>query len=305
MNSLVTGIGGFVGCYLADYLIQKGHKVSGIERRPKAKVEGAAVFSCDVLDREKVFSIVKNSNPDLIFHLAATSSVEQSMKDEKLAEMINVEGTRNLLDSAVKHAPDAFVLVVSTAHVYGIPKSTPISESHPLNPVSAYGWTRVEQEKLAAEFFKKHKLRTVVSRSFNHTGPRQPVGFICSDFAKQIAAIEKGAKPEMKVGNLSAKRDFTDVRDVVKAYLLALQKCKPGEIYNVCSGNSYSAREILDTLLSMTKSRIKVIEDKSAKKGDIPTLAGDNSKFRKATGWKPEIPFEKTLSDVLDYWRNA
>ncbi len=304
MISLVTGVGGFVGPYLAEHLVAGGHKVFGIERNPKAKVAGCRVFACDVLDSAKVSGIVKSCSPDFVFHLAAVSSVGKSFEDPELTMKVDVDGTKNVLEAVSQHSPEATVLVVSSAHVYGIPEKLPLSETHSLNPLSPYARSKVEKEKTALGYFRRKGLKVIISRSFNHIGPGQPEGFICSDFAKQIAAIEKGAEPVIKVGNLSAKRDFTDVRDIVKAYGLAVQKCAPGEIYNVCSGRAYSAREVLSLLLGMSGKKIKVIEDKSAKKGDIPAMAGDNSKFTAATGWKPGIPFEETLGDVLGWWRS-
>ncbi len=302
MKSLVTGIGGFVGPHLARHLLLNGHDVSGIERSPKA-VRGCRIFSCDILDKPKVDDAVKKSRPDFVFHLAAMSSVSESYKDPQLTARVNIEGTKNLLESVMEYSPNASVLVVSTAHVYGIPKVFPIPETHELNPISPYAKTRVDQEKVALDFFRNRGLKVVISRSFNHTGPGQPRGFICSDFAKQIVDIENGAEPVMKVGSLSSKRDFTDVRDVVKAYLYAVKECAPGNIYNICSGNAYSSGEILELLLEMTDRKIEVIEDKTPRKGDIHVLVGDNSKFVKATGWHPTIPFKKTLKDILDYWR--
>ncbi|MBI3034106.1 GDP-mannose 4,6-dehydratase [Candidatus Woesearchaeota archaeon] len=303
MKSLITGIGGFVGPYLARHLLSKKHEVIGIEREPKASVDGCRVFACDVLDREGVSRIIMNEKPDFIFHLAAISSVSQSLRNPELANRINIDGIRNILDAVSAHCPGSAVLVVSTAHVYGIPKRLPLDEGHPANPVSDYGKSRLAQENLALSYFRKGGLKVVVSRSFNHTGPGQPAGFICSDFARQIAGIERGNEPVMKVGNLAAERDFSDVRDIVRAYSLALEKCSPGEVYNICSGKSYSGKHILGLMLSMSDKKISVVEDRIAKKGDIPVLVGDNSKFVAATGWHPEIPFETTIRDVLEYWR--
>jgi len=302
MISLITGIGGFVGPHLARHLIEAGHEVVGIERSQR-DVPGCRVVSCDILDMKHVDMVVEQSRPDFVFNLAAVNSVGESMKDPEITRNVNIDGARNVLDSMLRHCPDASVLMVSTAHVYGIPSMLPISESHPLNPISPYASSRAEQEALAVEYFRKHGLKIVVSRSFNHTGPGQAPGFICSDFARQIADIENGSEPVMKVGNLSSRRDFTDVRDIVRAYLLALEKCRAGEVYNVCSGRAYSAKDILGMLLGMTDKKISVVEDKTARKGDIPVLVGNNSKFVNATGWHPDIPFEKTLRDLLDDWR--
>ncbi|MBI2134210.1 GDP-mannose 4,6-dehydratase [Candidatus Woesearchaeota archaeon] len=302
MISLITGIGGFVGPHLARHLLENNHEVIGLERNPR-RIAGCRVFACDILEREKLDGIIGRVRPDFVFHLAAITSVSESIKYPGLTMKVNVDGARNVLESVLKVNANASVLVVSSAHVYGIPKKLPISEDHLLNPISPYARSRVEEEAMAMDFFRLKGLKVVVSRSFNHTGPGQPAGFVCSDFARQIAEIEAGAKPVIHVGPLSASRDFTDVRDVVRAYLYAVKDCRPGNIYNICSGRGYSAKEILDMLLELTDKRIEVVENKKLKEGDIPFLVGNNSKFVSDTGWHPEIPFHKTLKDLLDYWR--
>ncbi len=304
MISLITGIGGFVGPHLASHLLESGHEVVGIERSLK-RIDGCRIFSCDILDRKKVDEVIEKVKPDFVFHLAAVTSVAESVKNPELTMRVNVEGTKNILSSTLKFNPNASVLVVSSAHVYGIPEFLPITEIHPLNPISPYAKSRVEEEKMAIDFCRKKGLKIVVSRSFNHTGPGQPQGFVCSDIAKQIALVEAGAKPVINVGSLSSERDFTDVRDVVRAYLYAVRECTPGNIYNICSGRGYSAKQILDMLLEMTDKRIGFVENSALKQGDIPVLIGDNSKFVGATGWHPKIAFNKTLRDLLDYWRKS
>ncbi len=302
MISLITGIGGFVGPHLAKHLLENGHEVIGLERNPR-KIDGCKVFACDILDGKKVDEIIGKSKPDFVFHLAAVTSVSESIKNPVLTMKVNVDGARNVLESALKFVPNASVLIVSSAHVYGIPKSLPIDEAHPINPISPYAKSRVEEEKMAVDFCRVKGLKIVVSRSFNHTGPGQPAGFVCSDFAKQIAEIEAGSKPVIKVGSLSSERDFTDVRDIVRAYLYAVKECTPGNVYNICSGKGYGAGQILDMLLNETEKRIEVVENRSMKQGDIPVLVGNNTKFVETTGWNPKIPFKKTLKDLLDYWR--
>jgi len=305
MKSLITGISGFVGPHLAEHLLNNKHEVFGVDITKK-KIENVISYQTDILDREGLFSVINEIRPDYVFHLAAQSSVKKSFEQPELTRKINVEGTKNLLDSILNAKISPTALIVSSAQIYGIPKRIPITEQHPLNPQSPYAKSRLEQEKLTLEYSKEHNMKIVIARSFNHTGPGQSEEFVCSDFAKQIVEIEKGLrKPLIKVGNLEAKRDFTDVRDIVKGYLLALEKGKVGERYNLCSGKAYSIEEILYMLIKESECKdIKVRKDpKKMRHSDIPILLGDNSKFRKQTGWKPKIQIEQTLSDILEYWR--
>jgi GDP-4-dehydro-6-deoxy-D-mannose reductase len=296
MKALITGINGFVGPHLKQHLVNNGFEVFGTDISNGELVD----YSVDLLDKQVVYDLISKVIPDFIFHLAAQSSVKLSFIKPELTREINVTGTKNLLDAVKSIVPDSRILVVGSADVYGVPDETPLTESSKLNPISPYGKSRLEQEKLALSY----GLNLVISRSFTHTGPGQKPIFVCSDFAKQIAEIENGKEAVINVGNIDVKRDFMDVRDIVKAYLLALEKCNFNEVYNICSGNTYSIREILDILLSMTEKQIKVEEDPTKlRKNDILLMEGNNSKFIEATGWKAEIPFEKTLKDLLDYWR--
>ena len=181
----------------------------------------------------------------------------------------------------------------------------PIRETNPLRPLSPYAVSKVAQDLLGYQYWMSWKVDVVRTRGFNHEGPRRGPVFVASDFAKQIADIEKGLKPPvLHVGNLEARRDFTDVRDMVRAYWLALEKCAPGEVYNICSGKAWSIREVLDLLLGMTKTKIEVRQDRMRlRPSDVPVLIGDRTKFTQATGWEPTIPFERTLLDMLDFWR--
>ena len=185
------------------------------------------------------------------------------------------------------------------------PDELPIRETNPLRPLSPYAVSTVGQDYLGYQYWMSWQLDCVRTRGFNHEGPRRGPVFVSSDFAKQIADIEKGRKkPFISVGNLEARRDFTDVRDMVRAYWLALEKCEPGEVYNICSGKAWTIRAVLDHLLSLTKAKIEVKQDPARlRPSDVPILLGDASKFRKATGWEPTIPFEQTLGDMLEYWR--
>ena len=181
----------------------------------------------------------------------------------------------------------------------------PIRETNPLRPLSPYAVSKVAQDLLGYQYWMSWKVDCVRTRGFNHEGPRRGPVFVASDFAKQIADFEKGRRPPvLNVGNLEARRDFTDVRDMVRAYRLALEKCEPGEAYNICTGKAWTMQQVLDLLLSMTKAKIEVRPDPARlRPSDVPVLQGDNSKFVRATGWQPTIPFEQTLRDMLDYWR--
>ena len=306
MKALITGVSGFVGPYLVRHLVKSGFEVFGVDRSGK-RVDGCIVEQCDVTDSAAVSSLVGRVRPDFIFHLAGQSSVERSWKEPLLTRDVHVNGTRNLLDAVVAAKIKPRILIVSSAEVYGVPNKIPISESHPVHPVTPYGESRVEQEQMALDYFKGRGLHIIISRSFNQTGPGQPSTFVCSDFGRQVAEAEKGIKKEIVVGNLDIRRDFTDVRDAVAAYLLALEKGKPGEIYNICSGNSYSIKSILDTLVSFSAAKsIKIVKAASKKrKHDIPELVGNNSKFRETTGWQPRIPIERTLKEILEFWRRS
>lgn len=302
MKALITGIEGFVGPYLEKFLISNNIKTSGTFLN--SNTQNKAHFQMDITNKEEVFTIIKKISPDLIFHLAGFSSVSKSFENPALCKKINVLGTKNLLDAVIQSKLSSKILVVSSSEVYGVPLTVPINESHPLNPISPYGESRVEQEKLCADYIKKHPLFIIVSRSFNHTGPGQQPIFVVPSFASQLIENKKGSERTLKVGNLNAVRDFTDVRDVVRAYYLLATKGRSGEIYNVCSGKGYSINYILKTLLSLSSSKIKVESDpQKSRPSDIPVLLGDNSKLQRETGWKPEIDFNDTLKDVLDYFR--
>ncbi|MAG16006.1 GDP-mannose 4,6-dehydratase [Candidatus Woesearchaeota archaeon] len=302
MKAFITGINGFVGRYLAKYLLEKGFEVTGIDRN-SVEVKGCDVEECDILDKEKVELLIEKIKPDVIFHLAALSSVKQSFSNPEDTKKVSIEGTKNLFDAVIEANINPVILVISSLQVYGAPDKVPITEDSELRPASPYAEAKVEQEKLCKEYFKKG-LKIIITRSFNHTGPEQSEEFVWPSFAKQIAEIETGKRKEIKVGNLSVKRDFSDVRDIVRAYLLAVEKCEPGETYNICSGKAYNIGEMLDILKSYSTTDIQVIVEPSRlRKIDVPLLYGNNSKFFKATGWKPEIPFEQTLKDILEYWR--
>ncbi|HEX7400633.1 MAG TPA: GDP-mannose 4,6-dehydratase, partial [candidate division Zixibacteria bacterium] len=235
------------------------------------------------------------------------SSVGESFSQPLPMIENNIRGTLYLLETIRLLDRPIRILVVGSSDVYGIvkPKETPIKENRPLLPVSPYGLSKTAADLLAYQYFKSYGVYAIRARSFNHTGPRQRTGFVIPDFASQIAKIEKDLiPPVLKVGNLSSQRDLSDVRDVVQAYVWLMGKGKAGEAYNICSQKAYSIERLLNILCSLTKKRIRVEKDRKRNRpAEIPILWGSNTKIRKATGWKPKIPIEKTLKDTLDYWR--
>ena len=304
MRAFITGINGFVGAHLSRLLLSKNLEVYGIDTSENfGRDEKVEYYNIDLLDSEKLKKTIDSIKPELVFHLAGISSVKKSYNQPELCKKINVDGTKNLLDAVIKAKINPRILVVSSAEVYGVPESVPTKETANLNPKNPYAESKKEQEELCKRYMEK--LQIIISRSFQHTGPGQKPLFATSDFAKQIAEIEKGIKePIIRVGNLEARRSFTDVRDIVKAYYLSIQKCIPGETYNIGSGKVYSIKEALDMLLSMSNVKIEVrIDPKKIRPSDIPIQVGDSAKFRSQTGWQPNIPFEKTLKDLLGFWR--
>ena len=317
-KALITGITGFVGSHLAELLLKKEFEVHGIVRwRSKTEniddfKEKLILHDGDITDLSSLIKILKQVKPDYIFHLAAQSFVLTSWKSPGQTLYNNVIGTSNLLEAITGLKSKSFnpvVQIAGSSEEYGLalPNEIPIKETNQLRPLSPYGVSKVATDMLALQHFRSYGIKTIVTRAFNHSGPRRGEVFVCSTFAKQIAEIEKGKREAVIFyGNLKAKRDFTDVRDVVKAYLLTARKCKPGEVYNICSGKkgTFSMKEILSMLLSLTDVSVKLKEDpKRMRPSDVPILLGSCAKFKKATGWKPIIPFKKTLEDLLNYWR--
>jgi GDP-4-dehydro-6-deoxy-D-mannose reductase len=312
-RALITGITGFVGSHLAEYLLKRGYEVYGTVRwrsklgnvlHIKDKIR---LIQTDIRDGHSVKKTIEEAKPEYIFHLAAQSFVPMSWRAPVESIETNVIGTVNLFEAVRTSEIDPKIQVAGSSEEYGLvyPNELPVKETNPLRPLSPYGVSKVAQDMLAYQYYKSYGLKTVITRAFNHTGPRRGEVFAASNFAKQIAEIEKGfRKPVIYVGNLNAKRDFTDVRDVVKAYELSLRKCDFGEVYNICSERARTIGSVLDDLLKLTKIKIKVEKDpKRMRPSDIEILHGDCSKFREKTGWKPKIPWKKTLEDLLKYWR--
>jgi GDP-4-dehydro-6-deoxy-D-mannose reductase len=314
MRVLITGITGFAGSHLADYCLERGDvEVYGIVRW-RSRTENIEhlqdkiyLMECDLRDATSTRDVIEDIKPDYIFHLAAQSFVPTSWRAPTESLTTNVLGELNIFEAVRKIGLKCRIQLAGSSEEYGLVREdeVPITEDNPLRPLSPYGVSKVAQDLLGYQYFMSYNMDIVRTRGFNHTGPRRPPVFVCSDFAKQVVDIEKGRKePVIHVGNLDAKRDFTDVRDTVKAYFLALEKGKSGEVYNICTEKSWSIRSILDMLIAKSKKEIEVKVDKARlRPSDVPLLQGDCTKFRNDTGWKPVIPFEQTLEDILDYWR--
>jgi len=312
-KSLITGITGFAGSHLAELLLKNNHEVYGTVRW-RSKTENIEhikkqlkLIEADLLDAHSMQNLIRKTKPDYIFHLAAQSFVLSSWNAPAHTLNLNIIGQVNLFEAIREVGVNPVVQIACSSEEYGLvyPNEVPIKETNPLRPLSPYGVSKVAQDMLGWQCFKSHGIKVIRTRAFNHTGPRRGEVFAESTFAKQIAEIEKGKKePIIEVGNLKAKRDYTDVRDMVRAYLLSVEKGKPGEVYNICSGKAYPIKDILNLLLSMSKKKIKIkIDPQRLRPSDVEILLGDCSKFKRETGWKPKITFEKTLRDLLDYWR--
>jgi GDP-4-dehydro-6-deoxy-D-mannose reductase len=312
VRALITGISGFAGSFLAEYLIaHTSFEIWGVglgNLENLAALGNRIVYlSDDLADPSVAARIVPQAAPDLIFHLAAQAFVPVSWQDPWATIENNIRAQVNLLHAVTRQKTSPRILVTGSNEEYGRvePRDLPIDEETSLRPDSPYGVSKIAQDFLGLQYYLSDNLHTVRVRPFNHIGPRQNDRFVAASFAKQIAEIEVGARePVMYVGNLEAQRDFTDVRDMVRAYVLALEHGAPGDVYNIGSGKSHSIRELLHTLLSMTTAPIRVEQDSArSRPSDTPITLCDPSKFRRQTGWEPQIEFEQTLQDTLDYWR--
>ncbi len=341
LRVLITGITGFVGSHLAEYLLShESTDVFGTVRHrspldniSKIKDRLTIIHDVDMRDAHAVESAIEVAAPDYIFHLAAQSFVPASWVSPADTININVMGTVNLLEAVRRSELNTVTQIAGSSEEYGCPPlrnvdeegdsdydsdihtfginqtsekafKLPITEDFPLLPLSPYGVSKVAEDLLGFQYHKSYGMKIVRTRAFNHTGERRGESFVTSNFAKQIAEIEKGKRDVVSVGNLEAKRDFTDVRDIVMGYWFAATKGKYGEVYNLCSGKARSIQTVLDTLRMHSTAQFEIVEDKSRlRPSDIPILEGSSTKFRRRTGWRAEIGFSKTMGDLLDYWR--
>jgi GDP-4-dehydro-6-deoxy-D-mannose reductase len=315
MRVLITGITGFAGSHLAEYILDRhpGTEVFGIVRW-RSRMENIShirdkieLCEADLKDMVSLQGCLAHIKPDRIFHLAAQSFVPTSWTCPSETFAINATGQINLFQALLGLNQLPRIQIAGSSEEYGhvFPDEVPMKETNPLRPLSPYAVSKVAQDLLGYQYFKSYGLPVVRTRGFNHTGPRRGEVFVTSSFAKQIAEIEKKKRePVIRVGNLDSQRDFSDVRDIVHAYWLSLEKGEPGEVYNIGSGFTRTMREVLDTLLSISRVDVRVeVDPKRLRPSDVPILLADASKFSRLTGWKPQIPFEQTLRDLLEYWR--
>jgi GDP-4-dehydro-6-deoxy-D-mannose reductase len=312
---LITGIAGFVGTWLAEHVVEKHPEaeVWGLDRWDVSREELRGVealvrfVAADLTDASSLLRALQAARPDVLFHLAASSTVSSSWATPAEILQANAVGQVHLLEAVRNLGLAPVTVLAGSAEAYGrVPKDeNPVREERPLQPVSPYGVSKATQDLLAYQYYVSYALPTVRLRLFNHTGPRRPDRFSESSFARQIAEIERDLRPPLiQVGDLNVVRDITDVRDVARAYWLAATRGRPGEVYNVCSGRPVTIRQVLDHLLAMTDHAVKVqVDPGRLRPADIPVLYGDHARFTEATGWEPVIPLEQTLHDLLDWWR--
>lgn len=312
-RALVTGVTGFAGSHLAELLLAENVEVHGVLRwRSKSDnidhIKHKIHFhEADLLDAHSLYKMIDEVKPHYIFHLAAQSYVQSSWASPSNTLEVNIIGSVHLFEAVRKSGLDTTIQIACSSEEYGkvLKNELPIKETNPLRPLSPYAVSKLAMDYLGYQYFESYGTKIIRTRGFNHTGPRRGDVFSESTFARQIAEIEKGKQQAIvKVGNLDAIRDYTDVRDMVRAYFLSVQKCKPGEVYNIASGKGWKIRDVLNLLLSFSKSKIKIISDKERMRpSDVDVLIGDASKFMGETGWKPEVPITKTMQDLLNYWR--
>lgn len=317
MRALITGMTGFAGSHLAEYLLAEHPDVEVFgTHRWRSRMENVEhlrdkvkLLEADLRDYTSMHSALERSRPDVIFHLAAQSFVPSSWTAPNDTLTTNVSGQTNLFEAVRALRLDPVIQIACSSEQYGLvlPGETPIKETNPLRPLSPYAVSKVAQDYLGYQYFQSYGLKVVRTRGFNHTGPRRGHVFVTSNFCSQVAAIELGLQePVIRVGNIDAIRDFTDVRDMVRAYWLAVTKAKPGEVYNIATGNGIVIREMLERLIKLASVEVKIETDpERLRPSDVEILIGDASKFKADTGWEPRIPFDQTLRDLLDYWRTT
>jgi GDP-4-dehydro-6-deoxy-D-mannose reductase len=314
MRVLITGITGFVGSHMAEYALFKGAQVFG-SNRWRSKTENiehlrskVTFIESDLRDVSSVRALLEISVPDYVVHLAAQSFVGVSWHAPAETLTTNIISQVNLLEAlrGLKMSPR--FLAAGSSEEYGLvlDDELPIRETNPLRPLSPYAVSKVTQDMMAYQYFKSYGLPIIRTRAFNHEGPRRGDVFVTSNFARQVAEIEAGLRePVVYVGDLTPRRDYSDVRDIVRGYWLLLERGEPGEVYNLCSGRTWSIQAVLDFVLSLSTVKGITVKTDPARlrPSDVMILEGDPGKVHKATGWKVEIPFEQTLTELLDYWR--
>ena len=312
MRALVTGAAGFVGRHLTTHLLSQGHEVSGLvhptDGGPGSLGPRVEVFPLDILDEAALGAALRDFAPDTIFHLAAFSNPEGSWKEARRTLETNIIGAHNLLSAATETGRKPRMLLVGSAQQYGdvSADAQPIGEEQEQKPLTPYAVSKTSQELLGRRSFWSEELPVYVTRSFNHTGPGQADSYVSSSFARQVAEVEKGTRePVIRVGNLSARRDFTDVRDVAAAYSAIVERGEPGRPYNVCRGEAVSIGEVLEELVRQSRVPVQVVVDPERYHAlDAPLIVGDPARLKTETGWSPRYSLHETLRDLLDDWRS-
>lgn len=307
IKALVIGATGFVGSYLIEEIKNSllCNVIATNLEREMIYQNNIILKKLDILDYNSVFSLINENKPEYIFHLAAQSSVSLAWKKPELTADININGSLNILEAVKNINYNPKILMIGSGEEYGYIEKVPITEETPLKPGNIYAVTKACQNMISRVYCKAYDMKVIMVRSFNHIGPNQSSTFVISDFCKQVAEIEKGVKsPILKVGNLNAKRDFLDVRDVVRAYTKLIQFGKSGETYNVGRGQAVKISEVLNIILKNSNKEINVEIDKNKLRPlDVPIIEPSIGKIYRATGWKPEIPLEESIKDILTYWR--
>lgn len=331
MRALITGVGGFAGGYLAEYLAQHTDwELSGVVRAPAPPAGGGAdapdapprrppldpawaaavrlrVLAADLTDYEQVRRMLAEARPDLIFHLAAQAIVQRALADPEATLVNNLVGQLNLLRGLRELGLETRVLLAGSSEEYGHvrPADLPVDEDTPFRPENPYAVSKIATDMLGLQYYIAYKMPIVRVRPFNHIGPRQSEHFVTAAFARQVARIEAGLQePVMRVGNLTSERDFTDVRDMVRAYHLALTQGVPGAVYNIGSGQSVPIRLILDMLVGLSNVAVQIeLDPLRMRPSDVPVIVCDPRRFQQQTGWRPDIALGRSLMDILNYWR--
>ena len=308
-KALIIGAAGFVGSYLINHLKQQGVSEIFATKLPneQLKNDNAYIYDLDILDKESIISLLYEIRPTHIFHLAAQSSVGVAWTNPGLTIDVNVKGSVNVLDAVRELYYKPRIVLIGSGEEYGYitPEEIPIKEDNHLRPGNIYAATKVCQNMIGNIYQKAYDMELIQVRAFNHIGPGQAALFVVSDFCKQVVEIEKKErKPVIYVGNLKAKRDFTDVRDVVRAYYLLAVQGYSGHTYNVGSGHAVTIEDILHIILSFSKVPIEIkVDPDKIRPVDVPIIEADIERIQKEVGWKPEIPLRQTIQETLDYWR--
>lgn len=321
---LITGGSGFAGSHLVDHLLLKGFLVSQIhitqygssasqETTPNIiQLPAENIHTIDLTDEQETQSLFQRVNPTQVYHLAALAAVGSSFTSPSKVLLLNTQLQINVLEAIKTHCPNARTLIIGSAQEYDFtakPPISPVDEEHPLGPANPYGVSKVDQDLLGLSYFYSYGIPVIRARPFNHIGERQTTDFAVAAFAKQIADLEKKAstesdfKPSIQVGNLSAVRDFTDVKDMVTAYSILMEKGLPGEVYNIGSGSGTKMHDILEMLLGLSELQIRIVVDQAKLRPiDTPQIVANASKIRKL-GWQPSIPLHETVQRIIHYWR--